>query len=87
MTRLSSKTLAVAVTLLTVAAPPALAQTAPAAAQCEQVMMQGVQHFAPSVVAGCTAYFQALADGATAPGTFSASSGVVLSVNASTSGG
>lgn len=76
--------LALAATLST----PAVAQTAPNA-QCDAVMMQGTQHFAPSVVAGCRAYFQSLADNAAAPGTFHSpvQRGQTVIVSTSGSGG
>lgn len=56
--------------LLAVAASPALAQSSMSNAQCDTMMMVGTQNYAPSAVAGCTAYFQSLADGAVATGTF-----------------
>ncbi len=55
--------------LAAAAAAPASAQSA-GNAQCDAVMMQGPQFFPAIVVDGCRAYFQALADGAAAPGTF-----------------
>ena len=68
---------------LTLAAPVA-AQTVPANAQCDQVMIVGTQHFSDAVVAACTPYFTALANGAIAPGTFTTTpttGGITLSTN------
>jgi len=61
--------LALAAAAAAPAAAPASAQSA-GNAQCDAVMMQGPQFFPAIVVDGCRAYFQALADGAAAPGTF-----------------
>lgn len=77
------KTVALSAVLLGIAAPA----SAQATSQCETMMMVGTQNYTPAAVAGCTAYFQALADGALAPGTFAASRGMVTTVSTSGIGG
>lgn len=71
MKRFTTTRLALCASLVLLSAgSPTLAQSTISAAQCDNVMMVGTQHFAPSVVASCTPYFQQLADGAVARGTF-----------------
>lgn len=84
MTQISLKPYAIAAALTLLASPLAAQQMS--AAQCDQMMMVGTQNYSPAAVAGCTAYFQALADGAVAPGTF-APNAPRVSVVVSTSGG
>lgn len=94
MTHFKSKTLVLSASFALVAAvaSPVLGQPAMSSAQCDNMMMVGTQNFAPSAVAGCTAYFQALADGAVATGTFQvvrpqANSGVAVMLSTSGNGG
>lgn len=52
-------------------------------AQCDQVLMSGPQYASPDILAACSAYFTALAEGAIAPGAFGP---VSTDVRVSTSG-
>lgn len=88
MTRFTPKTFLISAAILAGMAAPAAAQSAMSASQCETMMMAGTQNYTASAVAGCTAYFQSLADGALAPGTFASvrpSAGALI-VTASSSG-
>lgn len=78
MTLFNLKPLTIAA-LLAMGATPALASP-----QSDTMMMVGTQNYTPAAVVGCTAYFQSLADGAVARGTFAVSTpqvGVVLSTS------
>lgn len=88
MTRFTPKTLLLSAAILAGMAAPATAQSAMSAAQCETMMMVGTGNYTPAAVAGCTAYFQSLADGAIAPGTFASARPTLgaLAVTASSSG-
>lgn len=90
MTRFTSPCLATLTALvLSLATLPAAAQSSMTPAQCEAMLMVGTQNYAASAVAGCTAYFQALAQNAASPGVFSAStsSAVMVMPMTSLSGG
>lgn len=64
-------------------ATPAGAQSTMSAAQCDAMMLAGTQTYPAAAVAACSSYFQALADGAIAPGAFATTP---LLINAPTSG-
>ena len=85
MTHLTPKALITLVALSLAA--PAAAQSAMTPAQCDAMMMAGTQNYSAATVSSCTAYFQTLARNAAAPGTFSASGGMTVSVSTSGTGG
>ncbi len=74
---------ALSIALFATAATPAMAQTM-SPAQCDQMMMVGTQAYGAAAVAACTPYFQSLADGAVARGTFAVvrpQAGVIVSTS------
>ncbi|GAB5446107.1 hypothetical protein [Gymnodinialimonas sp.] len=90
MTLAAPKSLiALSAVALAIGTLPAASQSAMTPAQCETMLMVGAQNYAASAVAGCSAYFQSLAQNAAAPGAFSASTsgGVIVTVATSGSGG
>lgn len=74
------------VTLAAALAATSLPAAAQSNAQCDAMMMAGTQNYSPAAVANCTAYFQALADNAVAPGTFATVAPGALTQTLSTSG-
>lgn len=69
-------------------APMAAAQSAPTPTQCEALLVIGPAQADPAAFSACMPYYSALAQGAAAPGTFSAiRPGASVTVSTSGTGG